>query len=509
MSQKGPAAPKPKIKEGSMSQKGPAALEPTGRGQPTHKNSAKIAIFAVVQKALKMMTYREIFGGMLRAAALIMIMAMVAGACGKNDEPAGPDDNGDNTEQTTGPDGDGSGEQGGGNDGGESGDGGDNSSGGQGGSGNDGGNEVDNGSGDGDGQGDGQGGGDVDGQGGGNEGGESGDGGGNGNGDSGGQPDPQITANSWMTAIDDDTKIALLTIPGTHDAATSNCAGPGKCQTLTIPEQLESGVRAFDLRPTMDDNSTLGNIYHSILDTGVSMGDAMECFDRFLSAHPGEGIIVIMRYESERQIFSPSISEDNYKTAMKNFLWDNRIYQSRKAAFNKSMTMEDLRGRILIISRNDLSPVSSFETAYTQWSHSNSVGEALQIYGTGGLGRIYVQDMYSSEKNDNSTEEEFLAKKKELVCKLLDITVPFREAEQNNWVINYCSGYAGSAFNSDSYAKNAASTNPAALEHIRSEKGFTGIVMMDYAGTDTYDVGGSSFGVSGKSLTEALILNNF
>ena len=456
MSQKGPATPKSKIKEGSMSQKGPAALEPTGRGQPTHKNSAKIAIFAVAQKALKMMTYREIFDGMLRAAALMMIMAMVAGACGKNDEPAGPDDNGDNTEQTTGPDGDGSGEQGGGNDGGE-----------------------------------------------------SGDGGGNGNGGQGDQPDPQITANSWMTAIDDDTKIALLTIPGTHDAATSSCAGPGKCQTLTIPEQLESGVRAFDLRPTMDDNSTLGNIYHSILDTGVSMGDAMECFDSFLSAHPGEGIIVIMRYESERQLFSPSISEDNYKKAMKNFLWDNRIYQSRKAAFNKSMTMEDLRGRILIISRNDLSPVPSFETASTQWSHSNSVGKALQIYGTGGLGRIYVQDMYSSEKNDNSTEEEFLAKKKELVCKLLDITVPFREAEQNNWVINYCSGYAGSAFNSDSYAKNAASTNPAALEHIRSEKGFTGIVMMDYAGTDTYDGGGSSFGVSGKSLTEALILNNF
>ena len=42
---------------------------------------------------MKMMAYREIFDGMLRAAALIMIMAMVAGACGKNDEPAGPDNN--------------------------------------------------------------------------------------------------------------------------------------------------------------------------------------------------------------------------------------------------------------------------------------------------------------------------------------------------------------------------------------------------------------------------------
>ena len=414
---------------------------------------------------MKVMMRKELLGRMFRTAAMIMIMSMLAGACSKNNGPEKPEDN---TGQTTGPGGNGSGDQG--------------NSGNEGGSGDEGGNE------------------------GGTSGGDHG-----GSGDQGDQPKPQITANSWMTAIDDDTKIAMLTIPGTHDAATSTCSAAGKCQTLTISGQLEHGVRAFDLRPTMDNNSTLGNIYHSILDTGVSMGDAMEYFDSFLKTHPGEGIIVIMRYESERQFLSPSIAEDNYKTAMKNFLWDNRIYQSRMAAFNKSMTMKDLRGKILIISRNDLSPVSTFETAYTQWSHSNSVGEALYIYGTGGLGRIYVQDMYSTAQNGNSSEADFLAKKKELVCKLMDITVPFREGDQNNWVINYCSGYAGSALASDSYAKNAASTNPATLEHIRANtgKGFTGIVMMDYAGTDTYEVGGSSFNVSGKSLTEELILNNF
>ena len=431
----------------------------------------------MMQKTMNIMIRKEIFGGIIRMAALVMIMSMLAGACSKND---GPEDNGDNTEQPSKP---GEGD-----------------------------NQGDNGSGDGSGSGS-EGGSGDNGEGGGNGSGEGNEGEGGGN--EVGQPTdpdkPQVAATNWMTLLDDNTKVALLTIPGTHDAATSTCSAMGKCQTLTIPQQLECGVRAFDLRPTMDDNSTLGNIYHSILDTGVSMGDAMEYFDSFLKAHPGEGIIVIMRYESERQFLSPSIAEDNYKTAMKNFLWDSRIYQSRMAAFNRSMTMKDLRGKILIISRNDLSPVSTFETAYTQWSHSNSVGEALQIYGTGGLGRIYVQDMYSAEKNGNSSEADFLAKKKELVCKLLDITVPFREYEQNNWVINYCSGYAGSSFASDSYAKNAASTNPAALEHIQAHtgKGFTGIVMMDYAGTDTYEVGGSTFSVSGKSLTEALIMNNF
>lgn len=434
---------------------------------------------------MKVMMRKELLGRMFRTAAMIMIISMLAGACSKNNGPEKPEDN---TGQTTGPGGNGSGDQG--------------NSGNEGGSGDEGGNEGGTSGGDHGGSGDS---GDQGGSG------DSGDqGGSGGSGDQGDQPKPQITANSWMTAIDDDTKIALLTIPGTHDAATSTCSAMGKCQTLTIPQQLECGVRAFDLRPTMDNNTTLGNIYHTILDTGVSMADAMTYFDNFLKAHPGEGIIVLMRYEIERQVFV-RIEEDYYKSAMKNFLWDNKIYQSRMAAFNKSMTMKDLRGRILIISRNDLSPVSTFETAYTQWSHSNSVGEALYIYGTGGLGRIYVQDMYSTAQNGNSSEADFLAKKKELVCKLMDITVPFREGDQNNWVINYCSGYAGSALASDSYAKNAASTNPATLEHIRANtgKGFTGIVMMDYAGTDTYEVGGSSFNVSGKSLTEELILNNF
>ena len=440
---------------------------------------------------MKVMMRKELLGRMFRTAAMIMIISMLAGACSKNNGPEKPEDN---TGQTTGPGGNGSGDQGGSGD--------QVNSGNEGGSGDEGGNEGGTSGGDHGGSGDS---GDQGGSG------DSGDqGGSGGSGDQGDQPKPQITANSWMTAIDDDTKIALLTIPGTHDAATSTCSAMGKCQTLTIPQQLECGVRAFDLRPTMDNNTTLGNIYHTILDTGVSMADAMTYFDNFLKAHPGEGIIVLMRYEIERQVFV-RIEEDYYKSAMKNFLWDNKIYQSRMAAFNKSMTMKDLRGRILIISRNDLSPVSTFETAYTQWSHSNSVGEALYIYGTGGLGRIYVQDMYSTAQNGNSSEADFLAKKKELVCKLMDITVPFREGDQNNWVINYCSGYAGSALASDSYAKNAASTNPATLEHIRANtgKGFTGIVMMDYAGTDTYEVGGSSFNVSGKSLTEELILNNF
>ena len=141
---------------------------------------------------MKVMMRKELLGRMFRTAAMIMIMSMLVGACSKNNGPEKPEDN---TGQTTGPGGNGSGDQG--------------NSGNEGGSGDEGGNEGGTSGGDHGGSGD------------------SGDqGGSGGSGDQGDQPKPQITANSWMTAIDDDTKIAMLTIPGTHDAATSTCAGP-------------------------------------------------------------------------------------------------------------------------------------------------------------------------------------------------------------------------------------------------------------------------------------------
>ena len=46
------------------------------------------------------MIRKEIFGGIIRMAALVMIMSMLAGACSKND---GPEGNGDNTEQPSKP----------------------------------------------------------------------------------------------------------------------------------------------------------------------------------------------------------------------------------------------------------------------------------------------------------------------------------------------------------------------------------------------------------------------
>lgn len=323
------------------------------------------------------------------------------------------------------------------------------------------------------------------------------------------------TGNNWITPLPDDVPVCCLSLPGTHDAATMNCLAMGKCQVYSVAEQLKRGVRVFDLRPTMDNDSSLGNIYHGVLDTGFSMSSVFTDFDNYLLANPDEFIIVLMRYESDRN----SVAESSYKTAMRSFLAGSSIYQSRKAAFKPDLTVGELRGKILIISRNDLSPDPAIETAVTGWSSSNVAGDLREVRGTGGTAEIYVQDMYSQERDGNSSDADFLEKKKQVVCGMMDIAGQFsaNPAAGRKWLVNYTSAYVGvqSLFGykipkDDSYARNAASTNTAAYDYLISrEAAPAGIIMMDFAGASVHKVGETAFNVCGDLLVQKIIDNNY
>ncbi|MDO4364395.1 MAG: phosphatidylinositol diacylglycerol-lyase, partial [Clostridia bacterium] len=59
-----------------------------------------------------------------------------------------------------------------------------------------------------------------------------------------------VSGNNWMSGIKDDTAISDISMPGTHDSGTQNVDLPiwSKTQSLSISEQLNIGVRYFDLR---------------------------------------------------------------------------------------------------------------------------------------------------------------------------------------------------------------------------------------------------------------------
>lgn len=87
---------------------------------------------------------------------------------------------------------------------------------------------------------------------------------------------------NWMSTIPGNTWLHGLSIPGAHDAATSSVSNSSaRCQSKNINEQLEAGVRAFDIRVpyiglSKAPTTATVSIYHGIVNTKVLFKDAMD-----------------------------------------------------------------------------------------------------------------------------------------------------------------------------------------------------------------------------------------
>ena len=114
------------------------------------------------------------------------------------------------------------------------------------------------------------------------------------------QSAPQLTIaalNSWMTDLPDNTSLAQISIPGTHDAGArfEPVAGTAKCQDLTIPQQLDAGIRFLDIRCRHIDNAFA--IHHGSVYQNLNFQDVLNACKSFLNSHPGETIIMCVKEE--------------------------------------------------------------------------------------------------------------------------------------------------------------------------------------------------------------------
>src|SRR3954471_12390805 len=105
----------------------------------------------------------------------------------------------------------------------------------------------------------------------------------------------------WMASLADATSLAALTIPGTHDAGAIHepAAGIAKTQTLTFAEQLDAGIRYFDVRCRNFDDQFL--IYHGSIDQDQTFDDVVGTMVGFLAAHPSETLVVSIKEELAAQ----------------------------------------------------------------------------------------------------------------------------------------------------------------------------------------------------------------
>lgn len=320
-----------------------------------------------------------------------------------------------------------------------------------------------------------------------------------------------VKADNWMSRLPDETFVAVVSIPGAHDAATG-CGwadgndGLGKAfaqtQDLDLGAQWAAGVRAFDLRPCKHKDGYL-NINHGIVPTSKRFDEALYQLRDSLAANPTEFAILHVLHETDA--YSGSQPEGNYNTMLLKILKQDDL-KDYFVNFKRGMKVADVRGKIILLSRDSYTTGTPIGGIIEGWTHSVDWSRQTQgkIRGSSSIdATLYMQDYF------DTSDDGGIDTKVEAVTKLLESSMALDASKYSRWVINFASGYSKKMLGfptSDGYRDNATYTHAAILDHLAThEAGPMGIVMMDYAGVDKSD----KYDVRGLELVRAIIDNNF
>ena len=327
-------------------------------------------------------------------------------------------------------------------------------------------------------------------------------------------PSVSQDGNNWITPLDGNIYVSQMSLPGTHDAATGDGTSYsiGKTQELTLDQQFEIGIRVFDLRPAVKNNDL--KLCHGIVETTFAWDQVMERFKYYLSEHPGEFIIALIRHEDEADNKNSSwgsIMQDKLERLQGDINPSTNL--SYTAEFKPDLTIDELRGKILFLCRdwtkyNNEGPVVG---GYTGWGHSKD-GAEVKIYSRSVEGILNIQDCYAPSEDGTSTwynTSAFPGIKWNSIKLLLDKSMSFHtnESMTNRWSINHTSGYTGWVSTTNGYRENAGNNNIKLYNYINSTtwNGSTGIVLMDFVGAHT----SGSYTVYGDLCPQAIIDNNY
>jgi 1-phosphatidylinositol phosphodiesterase len=171
----------------------------------------------------------------------------------------------------------------------------------------------------------------------------------------------------WMSHLSDDVPLSGLSIPGTHNSPTHYKALPSvRCQAHSPLEQLNNGVRFFDIRvqPSQpedksDEGLTLVHGAFPISLTGSKkFRPLVKEVQQFLAANPSETVIMSVKREGTGESTDEQLGEilrDHY-TNPKQWYTEPRIPK-----------LGEVRGRIVLMRRFELSGRLKGEWNGTGW----------------------------------------------------------------------------------------------------------------------------------------------
>ena len=275
---------------------------------------------------------------------------------------------------------------------------------------------------------------------------------------------PTTNAN-WMQNMEDDRLVCKMSIPGTHDTGAWSGIAWVRTQDKDIKGQLESGIRFFDIRLVLD-GDVLKLCHASNVFNRTFHEDVLRVTADFLRDHPSETVIMTIKRDHDKD----NDGGTKYVKAVSNVLKADPYVRSYMAgAFSPDLTMGDLRGKMLIVSREGWYSTNS--GWIVSWPNNRQFSTTLQSMNYTKT-TLHVEDTYKCAAGD----------KVNLVRQnLLKASEAYGKADPH-WFITFCSYTGGNGFGAPSVVTKYV--DPYVMDILRGDDKMrtTGILLFNFAG---------------------------
>lgn len=229
----------------------------------------------------------------------------------------------------------------------------------------------------------------------------------------------------WMSNLPGETPVSYLTIPGTHDSGAYTQPWPYVAtQTMTILEQLDAGIRYFDLRCGLIENVT--EMVHGPRLLNLRLSDVVGTMYDWLDKHPTEGLIVQIKEDRKSEGSTIHFSQAIFQNIA------TRADKWRTA--NTTPTLAELRGKIQLFRRYRGPSLYAYGIDVTQWEDNPSL--PFTIFTRHGV-QLTIQDHYNF--SEPQALPSLIARKGGDVSRLLERADA--DTNEKHWFINFSSAY--------------------------------------------------------------------
>ncbi|OTB06428.1 hypothetical protein M426DRAFT_318842 [Hypoxylon sp. CI-4A] len=304
---------------------------------------------------------------------------------------------------------------------------------------------------------------------------------------------------SWMREVRDEYPLSALSIPGTHNSPTCHVALPSvRCQAVNVRDQLENGVRFFDIRVNVSPDSSDLALVHSAFPISLTgtkyFKDMLDVIYAFLDANPSESLVMSVKREGTGKGTDQQLSK----------ILKDRFYEDGKRWYTEPRIPKigEVRGKIVLLRRHHNDASLNGEWGGRGWGLDGSVWPDNCADGLLGSGIARIQDFYEVDQSHNIQKKIDLARShleraSEPVCPLPGGEGYKEGAAPHPFFVNFLS--ASNFFNANCWPeKIAAKANPAIIEYLclrhgedgkgpaglKVGDGSTGVVVTDWVGQD-------------------------